>query len=202
MIKIPKRIILTLIFFSLFLGGLFIPTNATTEDIDWNNKMTNGKTICYYISTSCEYTVTIPNAVNKLVYPLGMWNPLMLYRTTIQSDSKLDFYQYYSNNNIVATTTCFRKNSSGDYYAMPTYQKDLYDWVYANININDYYMGSSGGFTATEKERTVIHEMLHAYGLKDLYNSSNSGSIMYGYFDGNNATGLTSDANDVLIAKY
>lgn len=48
---------------------------------------------------------------------------------------------------------------------------------------------------------TVVHEMLHCYGLKDTYSSDQKDSIMYGY-SSRTATGLTEDANDVLNDKY
>jgi hypothetical protein len=129
-------------------------------------------------------------------------NPLMLYRTTNQQASKMDFYQYYDTDGKYAWTSCFKKNSSGSYYAMPLNELDLYDWVYAEVHINDRYMGDANpSYSALSKQVTVLHEMLHGYGLKDLRDVSNRSSVMYGYAD-RTATGITDDANSVLIAKY
>ncbi|RSD21090.1 hypothetical protein [Mesobacillus subterraneus] len=173
-------------------------TAASAEDIDWNKRLTSGTNIAYWIDSGCEYTVSIPNAVNKLMNPSGMTNPLIISKTTVKSSSKMDFYQNYVNNGIYASTSVFRKNSSGVYYQMPVSEKDTYDWVYGEIKINDYKMGQ---LTSTPREKVIIHEMLHVYGLKDLYLYENRSSIMYGYSDGT-ATTLTSDANNVLKAKY
>lgn len=42
---------------------------------------------------------------------------------------------------------------------------------------------------------------VHGYGLRDLYSSASTTSIMYGYISGY-ATGVTWDANSVLNSKY
>ena len=81
---------------------------------------------------------------------------------------------------------------------MPIYQLNLYDWVYGEITLNDYYMDD---MTSNHRSATVLHEMLHVFGLNDLYNQSNKGSIMYG-FDNRNTMVMTSDANQVLNDKY
>jgi hypothetical protein len=195
--KAMKKKILFCITFATFFWTSLI-TFASAEDIDWNNKLTQGANIAYWIDSSCEYTVSIPSAANKLMNPIGMTNPLVISKTTVKSSSKIDFYQKYANDGYVASTSVFRKNSSGVYYQMPVSEKEIYDWVYGEIRLNDYYMGS---YTNANREKTIIHEMLHVYGLKDLYDSSNSWSIMYGYSSGT-ATALTSDANAVLNAKY
>lgn len=54
----------------------------------------------------------------------------------------------------------------------------------------------------SSRKLTILHEMLHVYGLRDLYSSDKTWSIMYGVRDGRTATGLTSDANQVLVNKY
>ena len=55
--------------------------------------------------------------------------------------------------------------------------------------------------TNQKRAAIIIHEMLHGFGLKDLYSSLNKNSIMYGYSSGT-ATGVTSDANQILNDKY
>lgn len=173
-----------------------ISASATTNtDIDYNNKMTSGRDIAYYIAPGTEYTVSIPSAAQKLMYPSGMSNNIVLSRTTNSNASKMDFYQYRTADGIAAKTSSWRKNSAGAYYAMPVIEKDSYDWVYAEIHINDYYMA---GYTNTNRDKVLIHEMLHGYGLKDINRPT---SIMH-YTVGGSATGLTSDANTVLNQKY
>ncbi|APZ50022.1 hypothetical protein BW721_10505 [Jeotgalibaca sp. PTS2502] len=168
--------------------------------------MTQGVDISYRINSGVKYTVSIPRAVQMLMYPGGgLSNRLILSQTSSYNASKMDFYQYRNTNDAaVAKTKNFRKNSSGSYYAMPVVTKDTYDWVYAEVHINDGRIYSSNGtqlFSNSKIQAVLIHEMLHGYGLKDLYNSSNRNSIMYGYVSGT-ATGLTSDANKVLNSKY
>lgn len=200
---IKKNLGFTLLIMMLMVFGIenVSATNVNGERIDWNNKITMAanKNVAYMIHDGCEYTVSIPNAVNKLMYPSGMTNPLILYQTTTYQHSKMDFYQIYDTGiQSVAYTTSWRKNSSGNYYAMPTYEKDMYDWVYAEITLNDAYMDP---MTNQKRAAIIIHEMLHGFGLKDLYSSLNKNSIMYGYSSGT-ATGVTSDANQILNDKY
>ena len=174
--------------------------NVNGERIDWLKKMATGQNIGYWIAPGNEYTTSIPNAVQKIMYPSGMSNPMVLWKTTVNSNSNMDFYQYYSSSSTepVAKTTSHRKNASGNYYAMPVSEKDTYNWVYAEVRLNDYHMD---GLTNTKREAVIVHEMLHGYGLRDLYNNANRASIMFGSISGT-ATGLTSDANSILNAKY
>lgn len=198
-----KRLVLTMLSL-LFVCILspFAQANALVlngEQVDWANKMTKGKDIAYWIAPGCQYTVSIPNATKKLMYPDSGTNPLILSDTTDHNHSKLDFYQYSDpDTNTVAYTTSHRKNSSGQYYAMPVYEKNMNDWVYAEVHINDAIMD---GMTNAKREVILIHEMLHGYGLKDLYDSRNISSIMYGYSYGT-ATGVTAEANTILTEKY
>ncbi|MGM0867544.1 MAG: hypothetical protein ACQEWF_23105 [Bacillota bacterium] len=173
-------------------------TVASAEDIDWNKKLYQGRDISYWIAPGNEYTVSIPSAVTKLMYPSGMTNPIILNKTTVNQSSKMDFYQYDAPDNVGAKTAVFKKNASGVYYKMPSATKDNYDWIYGEIKLNDYYLKD---FSTTNREKIILHEMLHVYGLKDLYDESNKWSIMY-YGTNSTATGLTSDANAVLNAKY
>ncbi|MEU2205643.1 hypothetical protein AB0P19_14995 [Microbacterium oleivorans] len=153
-----------------------------------------------WIAPGNEYTTSIPNAVQKIMYPSGMSNPMVLWKTTVNSNSNMDFYQYYSSSSTepVAKTTSHRKNANGNNYAMPVSEKDTYNWVYAEVRLNDYHMD---GLTNTKREAVIVHEMLPGYGLRDLYNNANQASIMFGSISGT-ATRLTSDANSMLNAKY
>lgn len=189
-----KKVIITSAFIFSLVGG--IEASATTNtDIDYNKKMINGRDVAYYVAPGTEYTVSIPNAAQKLMYPSGMTNNLVLSKTTDKNASKIDFYQYRSSDGIAAKTSSWRKNPNGTYYAMPTFEKDTYDWIYAEIHINDFYMAN---YSNTVREKVLIHEMLHGYGLKDINKSS---SIMH-YNVSGTATGVTSDANNVLNQKY
>lgn len=184
------------LFITLLLGMLplfsFITVSANT-DIDFNNKLVDGRNIAYMIHPGVEYTQSIPNAVQKLMYPSGMSNNLVLNRTTNYTTSKLDFYQERTVNNINAYARVFRKNSAGAYYNS-TSQMDSLDWIYGEVVLNDYRMN---GYSNTVREAIIIHEMLHVYGCKDI---TNSASIMYMYTP--LVTGVTADANRVLNNKY
>jgi len=172
------------------------------ERIDWNKRLTTptNKNFAYMIHDGCEYTVAVPAAAQKLMYPTNMTNPIVLWQTTNYEQSKMDFFQEYEEySSYIAYAISFRKNDSGVYYAMDPTEKDLYDWVYGEIYLNDYYLNS---MTADKRSTTILHEMLHVFGLKDLYNEANKGSIMYGYGYSRTTTVLTSDANQVLNNKY
>lgn len=200
--KISLLIIFTIIFTIIFSVNLKAEAYSA---ICWDKWMTSGKDIAYYITSDCEYTSSIPQAVKLLVNPSGMWNPMKLSATTVQKHSKMDFFQIYNAGefyNTAAYTIIYRKTDSGytglkvnNGYTEP----DIYEWVYGDITLNDYLMSS---YTTTDRKLTILHEMLHVYGLRDLKEDSDKWSIMYGARRGCTATGLTSDANDVLIAKY
>lgn len=177
---------------------LFITTSTlvfatTNTDIDFNGKLSQGRDVYYWVSPSNEYISSIPSAVSKLRYPSGMYNPIVLNKTSVQKQSKIDIYQYSSRDNTNAYQQSFRKNANGQYYNC-TSQMDSYDWVFGKVYINDQYMKN---YNNDLKSTIILHEILHNYGCKDIANSS---SIMY--FATPNVRGLTSDANRVLNNKY
>lgn len=188
---VKKGIILLFSICIILFSNITNVSATTNTDIDWNNKMVAGRNIAYTIRPGVEYTKSIPNAVNKLVYPSGMSNNLTLNPTNDYMTSKMDFYQYRAYDNINASASVYRKNSSGVYYNS-TSEKDSVDWVYGEIKINDVYMDGN-----PKAELVLVHEMLHVYGLKDIkYNNS----IMY--YATPMVNGMTSDANGVLNNKY
>jgi hypothetical protein len=198
MTKKIKYLAIPLVALTLFNCTTKQNLSATTNtDIIYNNKMTVGRNIYYYIDPSNLYTSSIPNAVNKLMYPVGMNNDLVLSRTYNKQNSKIDFYMKRERNGVNASASVWKKNSAGEYYAMPVNQKDTYDWVYGEVTLNDYYMSN---YSTTIRENIIIHEMLHVYGCKDINKPT---SIMH-YTNGWSSTvkGVTSDANNVINTKY
>lgn len=198
MIKSYKKIILIPIL--MIILGIAFTTSVNADywwqyntDVDYNNKLTQGKDIAYYIVSGNQYTVSIPQAVSKLRYPSGLWNPIVLTKTTVQSQSKMDIYQYSADDGNNAKTNVWRKNSSGSYYNS-TSEMEKNDWVYGKVWINDLNMD---GYDNDLRSAIILHEMCHVYGCKDIKNTD---SVMYG------ATlyvrTLTSDANQVLVNKY
>lgn len=198
-------------FFVIVLSFTIIPVTrirATTyvygEQLDWVKSMTEGRNINYWIAPGNDYTVSIPAAVQTLMYPGGsQYNPLNLYRTNVQQQAKIEFYRVDTVQLWTAATTSYRKISSGQYDDMAAYEKNLYDWVYATIELCEPNMNY---LSADVKRLIIVHEMLHAYGLKDLYNTANRGSIMYGYYDlwlpYVYNMGVTPEANTILNEKY
>lgn len=82
-------------------------------------------------------------------------------------------------------------------------EKDTYDWVYATIQIAEVNMAH----LSSDLKRTIlIHEMLHAYGLRDLFQSNNTNKIMYGYWGDWTSyvisAGVTPESNAILNGKY
>lgn len=191
--KLKKIFILSISIILLIQGNVFA---AEISDISYAKKMEDGRTIKYWISSECEYGVSIPKAVKKLMYPPRMSNPLVLYKTSIKDHAKIGFYQYSD----TSTSTCayaqrFRKNIFGVYYTMTTAEADEHDWIFSRIHINDAKLSP---MSKEEREGIIIHEMLHSYGLKDQYYDESS--IMYGYL--NEVYDVTQDANYVLNLKY
>lgn len=198
MIKSNKKNILIITLTILFMVTLMPSAKAvvdwsTNYDIDFNNKLTSGKDIAYFVVSGNQYTVSIPQAVSKLRYPSGMWNPIVLTSTTVQTQSKMDIYQYSETDRKNAKTSVWRKNSSGTYYNS-TSEMESNDWVYGKIYINDKYMD---GYDNDLRSTIILHEMCHVYGCKDI--GSNS-SVMY--YQTPKVRALTSDANTVLVNKY
>jgi hypothetical protein len=202
-----KLLALALVVSALFcaVGVFTAPVSAlpTAAQISWAKRLTPGQTnhtIAYWWQSSGSQAVTtayqsrIASAVQKIMYPTGLSNPIILWRTTTNSDSKMDFYLDGNiGANVNASTSCWRK-VNGKYEAMPLSQLDTYDWVYGVIRINHTLMN---GYTNVVREAVIIHEMMHVYGAKDINDSS---TIMYRNTP--LVTGLTADANQVLVNKY
>lgn len=125
----------------------------------------------------------------------------MLNATTNNNASNLDFYQYAKVESIDAYTLSFKKNSNGVYEAMTVYRKDLENWTYAEVHINDTNMAP---YSAAKRNTIIAHEILHGLGLKDLYNSSNSHLLMYGYSNSIPTSGKNMSAleNSIIDTKY
>lgn len=176
---------------------LFLTTNVqATERISWNGKLSSGKDILYWIDSNCQYTATIPQAVSKLRYPSGLWNPIVLNKTTIKSQSKMDFYQYYdSSSSTYAYTELYKAKTNGSENIAYLSELDSIQWLYGKIYINDAGLDP---LINDLRSTIILHEMCHVYGGKDVYNNPNT--IMYGYTP--QVRGLTSDFNNVLVQKY
>lgn len=191
MMKRNRMLLLILCMITLFLTPM---SYAANYDITWNGKLEHGVNgIGYYIAPGCQYTGTIPDAVQKWMYP-GWWNPVSMYQTGY-NDSNVDFYQYYeTSTNTLAYTQCF------DYYGNlipPTSSgKDSRDWRYGRILINDYLMDKKSWGT---RIHVLCHEMGHVFGLKDI--DGPTSSLMYRYVS-NQTTGVTYDANSAIVQKY
>ena len=195
--KVKSIVLLSCITLSIALLSCISKVQAysweTNTDIDFNNKLSQGKDIAYYVVSGNQYTVSIPQAVSKLRYPSGMWNPIVLTKTTVQSQSKMDLYQYSKTDGKNAYTQVWQKNSSGSAYNATSYMESQ-DWLYGKIYINDNYMDD---YDNDLRSTVILHEMLHVYGCKDINSSS---SVMYGATP--HVRVLTSDANQVLVNKY
>ena len=194
MIKLSKKLILSCMIVLAICLGLPSMVNAA-ERISWNGRLSAGKDIYYWIDPSCTYTVSIPNAVKKIRYPSGMWNPIVLNKTSTKSYSKMDFYEY---NDISSTTYAYTKlykaKTNGTENIAYLSELDSIEWVYGKIYINDGNMAVDNDLKST----IILHEICHVYGGKDV--SDNPNTIMYGYTPV--VRGLSSDFNSVLVQKY
>lgn len=169
---------------ALVFGAPAQAANAATvngEQLDFANKMSPGTNIGYKIFAGNEYTSSIPAAVNMLMYPSGLSNPMVLWSTTATANSQMDFYQYSDSlSGVAAYATVWEKDPNGPpsnpgYRKMPTIAMDWRDWRYAEIRLNDAEMDS---MSATTRKKIILHEMLHGYGLRDLVKAANKPRIM------------------------
>ena len=171
------------------------------ERLDFLKKMSPGTNIGYKIFPGNEYTSSIPAAINALMYPPGsLSNPMVLWQTTVTANSQMDFYQYSkASSGIAGYALVFRKDDNGGgYYELGAAGMDAFNWRYAEVWLNDARMDE---LSTTKRKVTILHEMLHGYGLQDLIKPASKGSIMYAFTSGT-ATALTSESNAVLVAKY
>jgi hypothetical protein len=185
-------------------AGVFaVPVSAATAaQISWKGKLTPGQTnhtIAYWWDTSVStaYQNRIVTAREKIMYPTGMSNPIILWRTTVNNDSKMDFYQINTDSIFNMATYLYKKDTpTSAYRKLNTSELDTTNWVYGIINIYDKNVKN---FSNTYKEVIIMHEMMHVYGGKDIFGDTTS--IMCGLALPN-LTGLTADANQLLINKY
>ncbi len=190
-----KKFLVT-IFATIFLLNISLVANTNAnERIAYNNKMHNGKNIYYWVDSSCQYKVSIPQAVSKLRYPKGMWNPIVLNKTTKKPASKMDLYQYNTRDGANAYTQRFKAKTNGTENIMTIAEADRMDWIYGKIYINDNYMDK---YDNDLRSTIILHEMCHVYGGKDVYDRTDT--IMYGMTP--YVRGMTKDFNDVLVNKY
>ncbi len=195
MLKSKKKLFIIIAMFVTLFLGLSTKVKAA-ERIYWNGKLKSGKDIYYWIDSSCQYTAAIPNAVSKLRYPSGLWNPIVLNKTTTKSYSKMDFYQYYdSSSTLYAKTQLYKAKTNGTENIAYVNELDSIEWVYGKIYLNDAKLDPCD---SDLRSTIILHEMCHVYGGKDVYDNSNT--IMYGYTPA--VRGLTSDFNSVLVDKY
>lgn len=203
MVKFTKKIMLIVI---LLVSSIIISSKVNAaETLYYGGKMIAGKDICYWIDPSCQYTVTIPQAVSKLRYPSGLWNPMVLNKTTTKSQSKMDFYQVYeSNTNMVAQTIRYPAKVNGEeQWPLSLDQADYTDWLYTKIQINDtkIYPASLNGKCKYDSDllsTLILHEICHAYGGRHV---NNLDCIMH-VDDTLTVRGLCSDFNAILVQKY
>jgi len=199
------------------LGVFILPVGANTSSaanvakISYKMRITPGQnnhTIAYWWATSGSKAVNskfqnrILAAREKIMYPGGgMTNPIILWRTTNNNDSKMDFYQMNLGDDIPAIATSWRRPTpTSQYQRMQLSDKDKFNWVYGEITLNHKFVEKHDP-SDTLLEAIIIHEMMHVYGAKNIYD--NRKSIMHGHPDQwQNVKGLTADANQLLRNKY
>ncbi|MDR1410542.1 MAG: hypothetical protein LBJ12_09875 [Oscillospiraceae bacterium] len=188
-------------------AGVFtVPVSAATAypNIAVSKKLTIGTNIAYMVHGTCKtnYLSRIVAARERIMYPPGLSNPIILWRTETYADSKMDFYQVSETaGNWYGSTTRFRRVAPGSatssFSAISLAQADTYDWIYGEIKLNHPKMQT---YSAAKQELVIVHEMLHVYGCKDL-TGGNSIMLPIAIHTGT-VTQVTKDANDVLVEKY
>ena len=205
MLKLIKKLMVLFVLFFIIGLGNCSKVNAAPF-LYFDGKMTNGKDIYYWIDSSCQYTASIPQAVSKLRYPSGMWNPMVLNKTTTKSYSKMDFYQYYDENSTSPAGTNLYPAKINGKEQNPLSKSDAnsMDWAYTKIYINDavIYPQDLNGQCRYDPDllsTIILHVICHAYGGNHVFEPQSC--IMY-YKTDFTIRGLCSDFNDVLVQKY
>lgn len=179
----------------VFLCGIvfsLLYTNAFAEGISKGGKMELGvKNVGVWISPDCEYTVSIPRAIENWEYP-GWWNPVNMSIVESKKWSTIDFYQEYTPySNVNAYTAYYYSDGS----ALLVGESETNNWRYTKIHLNESNMGNRPSY---KNVATIIHEIGHAFGLNHV---SSKYSIMYAG-DDRYVYKVTKDANDAIVNKY
>ena len=186
-----KKVMFSFFLITIVVSSFLFPSFANNYDITWNGRLENGVNgIGYYIHPDCEYTSSIPDAVQIWMYP-GWWNPISMYPTGY-TGSNVDFHQYYATNtSTLAYAQCFDYDNN---LIPPTPSgKDTRNWRYGKIFIND---GKMDGRAWNVKMFVLCHEMGHVFGLKDI--DGPTSSLMYRYLT-NPPNSVTNDANQAIV---
>ena len=161
-----------------------------------DGRMKDGKNIYYWVDSGNSYADRINESKNKLRYPKGLWNPIVLNRTYTKSYSKMDLYEIYdSTSDANAYTQYYKAKTNGSENIAYINELDYIEWIYNKIFINDYHMRN---YDNDLQSTVILHEMCHCYGGADVYD--NSATIMYGWTPV--VRGMTKDFNDILVQKY
>jgi hypothetical protein len=164
-------------FFSIFFISILvlcfnlqIASAATSTPTYRYNLTWNIRSIYYYTDSSAQsnYGTSISNAAQNWYYP-GWTNSLSpATRTTVQSNSAIDFHTYYdiydgangyTDWRIFGSSTVIDPNST--------------NWDWASISLN---VVSLSGRSSEDIQGVVAHEMGHAFALA--HNNTNPYSIM------------------------
>lgn len=151
--------------------------------------------IHYYTTSDAQsrYGTAISNAAKNWYYP-GWTNPLSpATRTTVQSDSAIDFHTYSVKDGYNGKTE-LRLFGSTD-----VYNGDVTSWDWAKISLNNYYLSGKSP-SSTYVQGVAAHEMGHAFGLKDYNSNPNSIMCTEGY--GRAVYTVQKVDNDAFNLKY
>lgn len=188
-----KRNSLLIVLVMLFIMAFTIKNSFATSNtnIDLGGKLDRGvRSLGYYISPECEYTVSIPKAIKNWEYP-GWNNPINIYSVE-KANSNIDFFQIYKKGaNYNAYAEFFLEGGR----QLRISQLRTTDWRYGEIRLNEANMGRRN---SVDNVATIIHEIGHILGLDDI---NNVNSIMHFSADRKPKT-VTKDANDAIVRKY
>ena len=193
-IKVISIAIISLIVINLFCMSSRV--NVIAQKIYVDGRMKDGKNIYYWVDSGNSYADRNNESKNKLRYPKGLWNPIVLNRTYTKSYSKMDLYEIYdSTSDANAYTQYYKAKTNGSENIAYINELDYIEWIYNKIFINDYHMRN---YDNDLQSTVILHEMCHCYGGADVYD--NSATIMYGWTPV--VRGMTKDFNDILVQKY
>ena len=128
-------------------------------------------------------------------YAVEKWNTAA-GTTLMQISSSTHSSTGYHNND--GKNYIYKEDAGTDYVAQCWYEWNIFgSLTESDININSYYSwANSAQPNCYDLYRVFRHETVHAAGLADLYSSSDSAAVMYGY-SSTNTTKRSLTADDI-----
>lgn len=187
-----------------FLGLAFVskPESADATIQLYSNKWTwnyNGAAYYYlvgYLADDSWVSGIISQAASNRFKTGYHTNPLYpMTRTTIQTNSPMDFHYDWWGYDVAGVVTYFIKGGTEVSFQEST--GPTRNWLYCKIGLSDYEI-YEGNMQANEVKRLVLHEMGHVFGLG---HSDSTSDVMYEWVMQSSANAVSYNDSAALIQK-